>query len=166
VEDHCGRVKRWRAGDHLQRWVASALLKANGKIHEIMRTADNKSAAKTRLAQLEAEILEKGTARFEAGKVTFRQLAEYVKTRFYVPASYSEDGSKISGVRSVRGACQMGTLAVAWANPTADYHSYSFHRSSFRSIRTMSLASRSSRIRVAHQVGYGCFTKSSVIRCV
>ena len=51
----------------------------NGKIHEIMRTADNKSAAKTRLAQLEAEILEKGTARFEAGKVTFRQLAEYVK---------------------------------------------------------------------------------------
>jgi integrase len=76
----------------------------NGKIHEIMRTADNKSAAKTRLAQLEAEILEKGTARFEAGKVTFRQLAEYVKTRFYVPATYSEDGSKISGVRSVKPA--------------------------------------------------------------
>jgi plasmid replication initiation protein len=76
----------------------------NGKIHEIMRTADNKSAAKTRLAQLEAEILEKGTARFEAGKVTFRQLAEYVKTRFYVPATYSEDGSKISGVRSVQAA--------------------------------------------------------------
>ena len=69
-----------------------------------MRTADNKSAAKTRLAQLEAEILEKGTARFEAGKVTFRQLAENVKTRFYVPATYSEDGSKISGVRSVQPA--------------------------------------------------------------
>src|SRR4029078_1854522 len=49
----------------------------NGKIHEIMRTADNKSAAKTRLAQLEAEILEKGTARFEAGKVTVRPVAEY-----------------------------------------------------------------------------------------
>src|SRR5215207_1160930 len=27
VEEHCRRVKRWRAGDHLQRWVASALLK-------------------------------------------------------------------------------------------------------------------------------------------
>jgi hypothetical protein len=55
-----------------------------GTIHEIMRTADNKSAAKTRLAQLEVEILEKGTARLEAGKVTFRQLAEYVKTRIQI----------------------------------------------------------------------------------
>ena len=45
-----------------------------------MRTAENKSAAKTRLAQLEVEILEKGTARLEAGKITFRQLAEYMKT--------------------------------------------------------------------------------------
>jgi hypothetical protein len=69
-----------------------------------MRTAENKSAAKTRLAQLEVEVLEKGTARLEAGKVTFRQLAEYVKTRFYVPATYSEDGSKVSGVRSVKPA--------------------------------------------------------------
>jgi hypothetical protein len=69
-----------------------------------MRTAENKSAAKTRLAQLEVKILEKGTARLEAGKVTFRQLAEYVKTRFYVPATYSDDGSKISGVRSVKPA--------------------------------------------------------------
>jgi putative transposase len=25
VEEHCGRVKRWRAGDHLQRWVALCL---------------------------------------------------------------------------------------------------------------------------------------------
>ena len=63
-----------------------------------MRTADNKSAAKTRLAQLEAEILEKGTARFEAGKVTFRQLAECVKARFYVPATDSEDGSNVGRV--------------------------------------------------------------------
>ena len=76
----------------------------NGKTHEVMRTAENKSDAKTRLAQLEVEILEKGTARLEAGKVTFRQLAEYVKTRFYVPATYNEDGSKISGVRSVQPA--------------------------------------------------------------
>jgi hypothetical protein len=55
-----------------------------------MRTAENKSAAKTRLAQLEGEILEKETARLEAGKVTFRQLAEYVKTRFYVPTFYGK----------------------------------------------------------------------------
>jgi hypothetical protein len=51
--------------------------------------------------RLSIHILEKGTARLEAGKVTFRQLAEYVKTRFNVPATYSQDGSKISGVRLV-----------------------------------------------------------------
>src|SRR5882672_10742471 len=75
----------------------------NGKTREVLRTAESKSEAKTKLAQLEVEILEKGTARLEAGKVTFRQLAQYVKNRFYVPA-YSEDGSKVSGVRSVKSA--------------------------------------------------------------
>lgn len=76
----------------------------NGKTREVLRTAESKSEAKTKLAQLEVEILEKGTARLEAGKVTFRQLAQYVKNRFYVPATYSEDGSKVSGVRSVKSA--------------------------------------------------------------
>lgn len=76
----------------------------NGKTREVLRTAESKSEAKTKLAQLEVEILEKGAARLEAGKVTFRQLAEYVKNRFYVPATYSEDGSKVSGVRSVKSA--------------------------------------------------------------
>ena len=76
----------------------------NGKTREVMRTEESKSAAKTRLAQLEVEILEKGTARLEAGKVTFRQLAQYVKNRFYVPATYTQDGSKVSGVRSVKPA--------------------------------------------------------------
>ena len=76
----------------------------NGKTREVLRTAESKRAAKTRLAHLEVEILEKGTPRLEAGKVTFRQLAEYVKTRFYVPASSSEDGSNVSGVRSVKAA--------------------------------------------------------------
>ena len=61
-----------------------------------MCTAENRSAAKTRLAQLEVEVLERGTARLEAGKVTLRQLAEYVKARFYVPAT--------CGVRSVKPA--------------------------------------------------------------
>jgi hypothetical protein len=46
-----------------------------------LRTAESKSEAKTKLAQLEVEILEKGTARLEAGRVTFRQLAQYVKNR-------------------------------------------------------------------------------------
>ena len=61
-----------------------------------------------KLAQLEVEILKQGTARLEAGKVTFRELAEYVKTRFYVPATYSEDRSKVSGVRSVKATPESG----------------------------------------------------------
>jgi integrase len=76
----------------------------NGKTHEVLRTAESKSAAKTRLAQLKMEILEKGIARLEADRVTFPQLDEYVKTRCYVPATYSEAGSKVSGVRSVKAA--------------------------------------------------------------
>jgi hypothetical protein len=63
-----------------------------------MRTAESKSAAKTRLAQLEVEILKRGTARLE---VTFRQIAEYALKRFYQPATYDETGRKVSGVRSV-----------------------------------------------------------------
>jgi transposase-like protein len=35
VEDYCRRVKRWRAGDHLQRWVASALLKVESRFRRI-----------------------------------------------------------------------------------------------------------------------------------
>jgi putative transposase len=35
VEDYCRRVKRWRAGDHLQRWVASALLKVESRFRRL-----------------------------------------------------------------------------------------------------------------------------------
>ncbi|HEV8135307.1 MAG TPA: hypothetical protein VGP85_11545, partial [Pyrinomonadaceae bacterium] len=70
----------------------------NSQTHEVMRTAESKSAAKTRLAQLEVEILKRGTARLE---VTFRQIAEYALKRFYQPATYDETGRKVSGVRSV-----------------------------------------------------------------
>jgi len=35
VEEHCRRVKRWRAGDHLQRWVASALLKVESRFRRL-----------------------------------------------------------------------------------------------------------------------------------
>jgi integrase len=73
----------------------------NGKTREVLRSAENRSDAKTKLAQLEVEILEKGTARLEAGKVTFRLLAQYVKDRFYQPATYDSSGAKVSGVRSV-----------------------------------------------------------------
>jgi hypothetical protein len=56
----------------------------NGKSHELLRTCDSKSEAKTKLAQLETEILEKGPAQLVAGKVTFRQLAEHAKKTRYV----------------------------------------------------------------------------------
>ena len=107
-----------------------------------MRTADNKSAAKTRLAQLEAEILEKGTARFEAGKVTFRQLAEYVKTRFYVPATYSEDGSKISGVRSVKPAhCCINRLVEYFGDKDiTKIDDEAFEKYKARRLKTVSIA--------------------------
>ena len=35
VEDHCRRVKRWRAVDHLQRWGASALLKVESRFRRL-----------------------------------------------------------------------------------------------------------------------------------
>ena len=73
----------------------------DGKKHELLRTAESKSEAKTKLAQLETELMEKGPARLEAGKITFRQLAEYAIKRFYQPATYDETGRKVSGVRSV-----------------------------------------------------------------
>ena len=73
----------------------------DGKKHELLRTAENKSEAKTKLAQLETELMEKGPARLEAGKITFRQLAEYAIKRFYQPATYDGTGRKVSGVRSV-----------------------------------------------------------------
>jgi len=44
-----------------------------------MRTSESKSEAKTKLAQLETELIEKGPARLEAGKIAFPQLAEYVR---------------------------------------------------------------------------------------
>jgi hypothetical protein len=107
-----------------------------------MRTAENKSAAKTRLAQLEVEVLEKGTARLEAGKVTFRQLAEYVKARFYVPATYSEDGSKVSSVRSVKPAHSSINKLVEYfgARDIAKIDDEAFEKYKARRLKTVSIA--------------------------
>ena len=35
VEELCRRVKRWRGGDHLERWVGSGLLLAESKFHRL-----------------------------------------------------------------------------------------------------------------------------------
>src|SRR5262249_36583238 len=53
---------------------------------------------------LETEIHEKGTKQLEAGKVTFRQLADYCIENHYQEATYDSDGVKLDGVRSVKSA--------------------------------------------------------------
>ncbi len=58
VEDHCRRVKRWRAGDHLQRWVASALLKVESRFRRIKGYKELPAL----LSALDAYGLEKGLA--------------------------------------------------------------------------------------------------------
>ena len=80
---------------------------SNGYVRELLRKADNKTDAKQKLVQLESEILTKGTKQLEAGRVTFSQLADYVKENYYVAASYDEHDSKIAGVRSVKPAHTM-----------------------------------------------------------
>lgn len=75
----------------------------NGR-HELLRTCDSKSEAKTKLAQLETELLEKGPAQLVAGKVTFRQLVDYAKTTRYVKATYDKHGAVVSGLRGFTAA--------------------------------------------------------------
>lgn len=56
VEDHCRRVKRWRAGDHLQRWVASALLKVESRFRRLKGHKEMPAL----LSALDAYALQKG----------------------------------------------------------------------------------------------------------
>lgn len=58
VEDYCARVKRWRAGDHLQRWVASALLKVESRFRRIKGYKELPAL----LSALDAYGLQKGLA--------------------------------------------------------------------------------------------------------
>jgi len=58
VEDYCSRVKRWGAGDHLQRWVASALLKVESRFRRIKGYKE----MPTLLTALGAYALQKGLA--------------------------------------------------------------------------------------------------------
>ncbi len=74
------------------------------KWKELLRTAESRSAAQSKLAKLEVELAEKGSTQLEAGKITFRQLAEYCKENKYTEAQYDENGTKTSGVRSVKAA--------------------------------------------------------------
>ena len=73
----------------------------NGKPLEIIRAVDNKSAIKPKLAEIEYDLLKNGPKQLVAGKVTFRQLAQYAKDNIYMPAVYDDQETKITGVRSV-----------------------------------------------------------------
>ena len=66
-----------------------------------MRQVENKSAIKPKQAEIEVELRQHGPAQLVAGKVTFRQLAQYAKDNIYVAAVYDDQETKIKGVRSV-----------------------------------------------------------------
>ena len=109
------RTIRKARGKHCARL---SYIEDDGNKHELLRTAESKSEAKTKLAQLETELMEKGPARLEAGKITFRQLAEYAIKRFYQPATYDETGRKVSGVRSLVPARSAINSLVAYFGDT------------------------------------------------
>ena len=52
----------------------------DGKPLDILRQVENKSGIKRKQAEIEVELRNNGPAQLVAGKVTFRQLAEYAKT--------------------------------------------------------------------------------------
>ena len=73
----------------------------DGKPLDILRQVENKSAIKSKQAEIEVELLKNGPAQLVAGKVTFRQLAQHAKDNIYVAAVYDDQETRITGVRSV-----------------------------------------------------------------
>ena len=73
----------------------------DGKPVDILRQVENKSAIKSKQAEIEVELLKNGPAQLVATKVTFRQLAQHAKDNIYVAAVYDNQETKILGVRSV-----------------------------------------------------------------
>jgi hypothetical protein len=73
----------------------------DGKPLDILRQVENKSAIKSKQAEIEVELRQHGPAQLVAGKVTFRQLAQHAKDNIYVAAVYDDQETKITGVRSV-----------------------------------------------------------------
>ena len=73
----------------------------DGKPLDILRQVENKSAIKPKQAEIEVELRQHGPAQLVAGKITFRQLAQYAKDNIYVAALYDDQETKITGVRSV-----------------------------------------------------------------
>jgi integrase len=73
----------------------------DGKPLDILRQVENKSAIKSKQAEIEVELRQHGPAQLVAGKVTFRQLAQHAKENIYVAAVYDDQETKITGVRSI-----------------------------------------------------------------
>ena len=70
----------------------------DGKPFDILRHVVNKSGIKPKQAEIATE---EWTRQLVAGKVTFRQLAQYAKDNIYVAVVYDDQETKIKGVRSV-----------------------------------------------------------------
>ncbi|HKG58645.1 MAG TPA: hypothetical protein VKB05_02620 [Pyrinomonadaceae bacterium] len=62
---------------------------------DILRQVENKSAIKPKQAEIEVELLKNGPAQLVAGKVTFRQLAQYAKDNIYVSAVYDDQETPV-----------------------------------------------------------------------
>src|SRR5678815_5529858 len=85
----------------------------DGKPLDILRQVENKSAIKSKQAEIEVELRQHGPAQLVAGKVTFRQLAQHAKDNIYVAAVYDDQETKITGFRSVVPACLLYTSDAA-----------------------------------------------------
>ncbi len=85
-------------------WFLGFAIQAENGKHELFRTCDSKPEARTKLAQIETELLEKGPAQLVAGKVTFRQLVDYAKMTRYAKATYDKHGAVVSGLRGFTAA--------------------------------------------------------------
>jgi len=70
----------------------------DGKPLDILRQVENKSAIKPKQAEIEVELLQHGPAQLVAGKVTFRQLAQYAKDNIYVAAVYDDQETNVRSV--------------------------------------------------------------------
>ena len=57
------------------------------RLLDILRQVENKSAIKSKQAEIERKSLKDGPAQLVATKVTFRQLAQYAKDNIYMRAS-------------------------------------------------------------------------------
>lgn len=72
---------------------------SDGKRHALWRKADNKTAAKAKIRELQRQFDDNGEQGIEGDKMSFRQLAQVYESRKLVPAEYHGE-RKVRGLRS------------------------------------------------------------------